>query len=202
VSVRTIMSNLFQDQTSRASSGLTLLPVSVPREFDQALGLDSPARWVRLYWESELNEVCYSDGQRTGIGDTQSWKVFCGHPQVAPLLALYGLESEEGIAHDLLLDRQNHRLYVGESEWVENCLSNPKSLALLAQLDGPSTSFLPSVLGAWPALGSSNLSRFIRRMPINKWLLYGVGIMAISFGFVLLHEFFESILDVLDFWDD
>lgn len=197
------MSMLSQDQTSRASSGLTLLPISVPREFDQALGLDWPARWIQLYWEPQLNQVCYTDGQRTGLGDAQSWEMFCSHPQVAPLLALYNLEAGEGVAHDsLLLDRQNHRLYVGESDWVESCLSNPKSLALLAQLDGPSSSSLPSFLGTWPAWGSSSLGQFARRTTMNKWLLLGGAVVAVSFAVVLLHEIFDSLFDLLEFWDD
>ncbi|PMB48971.1 hypothetical protein CEN40_06275 [Fischerella thermalis CCMEE 5205] len=39
--------------------------------------------------------------------------------------------------HSLLLDRETRKLYVGESEVIESCLTEPPTSALLAALDSP-----------------------------------------------------------------
>ena len=176
-------------------STVQLLPVKLPAQFDQSLGLQPPARWLGLYWEPQLNQMCYTDGETVSTGNAQSWQLFCTHPQIEPILATYQLGNDGGTVQDfLLLDRQSNRLYAGESDVVEDYLSNPASLDLLASLDAPLDNpwQQPQIL----------FKEYIPQVLKHKRRLLFLGLPAIAIGFRLLHEVGDSIFDLLEFWDD
>lgn len=180
------------------SSKFQLLPVIPPVQFESALGIRSSARWLGLYWEPQLNQLCYTDGETVNIGNAHAWQLFCAHPQIQPSLAPYQLgndtdDNNDSVQHYLLLDRQNHRFYIGESALVEDYLKHPETLDLLAQLDTPST--LPHRLNRhfWQ----------VRSLKIkNRWLLFLIGVSIVAIAVILLHEIGEFIFDLLEFWDD
>ena len=171
------------------------LSVTPPAQFESALGIRGSARWVGLYWEPQLNQFCYTDGDVVNTGNAHAWQLFCAHPQIQPLLVSYQFgdqgDHDESARHYLLLDRQNHRLYVGESTLVEDYLKHPETLDLLAQLDEPDS---------W----RHRLTQHLRPLRLrssaikNRWLLFLIGVPAIAIAVIILHEFVELIFDIFD----
>lgn len=170
------------------------LSITPPAQFESALGIRSSARWLGLYWEPQLNQLCYTDGETVDTGNAHAWQLFCAHPQIQPSLVPYQLGNDHDSAqHYLLLDRQNHRFYIGESALVEDYLKHPDTLDLLAQLDTPST--LPHRLNRhfWK----------VRSLKIkNQWLLFLLGVSVVAIAVILLHEVGDFVFDILEFWDD
>ncbi|WAL59856.1 hypothetical protein [Thermocoleostomius sinensis] len=119
----------------------TTLPIhrislTAPYSLDAALAYSGDSRWLGLYWESELNQLCHTDGQSVSTGNSRAWQIFYSHPDIKPLLEVWQLGDEGQPAQNyLLLDRQTRRLYVGESTIVEDCLAQPQLLDLLAELE-------------------------------------------------------------------
>ncbi len=184
-----------ENYVSNFYSTVQRLPIKLPAQFDQSLELQTPARWLGLYWEPQLNQMCYTDGENVGTGNAQSWQLFCTHSQIEPVLAAYQLGNDGGTVQDfLLLDRQSNRLYAGESDLVEDYLRNPASLDLLASLDAPLDSpwQQPQIL----------FKEYIPQVLKNKRRLLFLGLPAIAIGFRLLHEVGDSIFELLEFWDD
>lgn len=123
-------------QTSTPLPVLQPLPITLPARFEQAFGLQTPARWLGLYWEPQLDQACYTDGETVGIGSAQAWHLFCTHPAIKPLLSPYQLgDRGDSAQHYLVLDRQNRQLYVGKVAEVSDYLRHPAALEMLAQLD-------------------------------------------------------------------
>ncbi|MGP1384126.1 MAG: hypothetical protein ACTS2F_11240 [Thainema sp.] len=174
------------------------LSVTPPAQFESALGIRTSARWLGLYWEPQLNQVCYTDGDTVSTGNAHAWQLFCAHPQIQPLLAPYQLgDYDHSAQHALLLDRQNHRFYIGESALVEDYLKHPETLNLLAQLDAPTDA--PVDL---PYRLRERLWNF--RLPNikNRWLLFLIGVPVVAIAVILLHEVGDFIFDLLEFLDD
>lgn len=113
--------------------------VRLPAEFEQAFELyHLEARWLGLYWEPQLSQPCYTDGETVGISNTQSWQLFRTHPDIKSLLLPYRLgDCGNSVQHYLVLDRKNQQLYVGEADVVIECLQHPSALDMLAQLNQP-----------------------------------------------------------------
>jgi len=152
--------------------------------------VESHAGWeLGLYWEPELNQVCYTDGQSLRTGNEKAWQILCTHPEVKPLLQLYhfddgvppavGDRSQSTEYYYLLLDRETRKLYVGEGEVVESCLTEPQTLALLAFLDS-SLAVPMTNNGQKRWLNWSNLQT--RPILISSALLVLLGLPAIGFG--------------------
>ncbi len=193
--------------TSRAASDLfsapKLLPITLPVRFDEALGIQHPARWLGLYWEPELEQVCYTDGDVVGMGNAQAWRIFCAHSQIKPVLDSYRLGNHGDAAqHLLLLDRDRNQLYVGESTLIEDCLSHPASLNLLSGLDAPADQRWLYSLKQRSLKRLQPFKNYFAKGSRDKKLLFLIGVPAIAIGVYLLHEVGESIFDLLEFWDD
>jgi hypothetical protein len=170
-------------QTSTPLPVLQPLPITLPAQFEQAFGLQIPARWVGLYWEPQLNQACYTDGETVGLGSTQAWHLFCTHPAIQPLLSPYQLgDRGDSAQHYLVLDRQNQQLYVGEVAVVNDYLRHPAALELLAQLD---QSHRP-----WQAQ--------LKAAVHKKWPLALAGLLSITLGFGLLHAVGELASEVVE----
>ncbi len=179
-------------------SALQLLPIRLPAQFDQSLGLQPSARWLSLYWEPQLNQVCYSDGETVATGNAQSWQVFCTHPQIEPLLAPYRLgDNGHSSQYALLLDRQEQRLYVGQSDLIDDYLRHPKSLDLLAGLDAPSDESWQQSLRR----GKKQLKQLVKAVKGKRlWFLLGLAIIAIALP--LLHEVGDFIFELPELLHD
>lgn len=96
------------------------LDIPVSSTLETLLEYEGTARWVAFFWEAPHDEVRYTDGQVEGVGDWASWFTFTQHPAVAPLLQTYG--SDE-IQPWLLIDRQQHSLYLGKADAVQQFLA-------------------------------------------------------------------------------
>ena len=176
-------------------SSVQLLPIRLPVEFDQSLGLRNPARWLGLYWEPQLNQVCYTDGETVGTGNAQSWQLFCTHSHIEPILAPYQLGNDgHSSRHALLLDRQSQRLYVGESNLVDDYLRHPESLDLLAELDAPLDRSWYQSMRPW--------RKHLTKASKDKRLLFLLGLPAIIIASRLLHEVGEFIFELPKLWRD
>lgn len=192
------MATLNNTYASDFFSTIDLLPITLPAGFAEALGLHHPGRWLGLYWEAQLDQVCYTDGNTVNTGNAQSWQLFCTHPQVESVLAPYQLGNDGNAAqHFLLLDCQSNRLYVGESALVEDSLNHLESLDLLAALDAPFDS-------AWqqPLRFLRPVERALPKVVKDKNLLFLLGLPAIALGFRLLHEVGEFIFELPELWHD
>lgn len=192
------MTTLNNTYASDFFSTIDLLPIALPAGFDEALGLQHPGRWLGLYWEAQLDQVCYTDGNTVSTGNAQSWQLFCTHPQVESVLAPYQLGNDGAAAqHFLLLDRQSNRLYVGESALVEDSLTHPESLDLLAALDAPLDS-------PWqqPLQFIRPIKQMLPAAVKDKKLLFLLGLPVIAVGFRLLHEVGEFIFELPELWHD
>lgn len=128
------MSN--SDNDSKLIPFIHSLDLMAPYPLETALAYSGISRWIGLYWERELNQFCYSDGQSIGTGNNLAWQLFRTHPQVSCLLTPYQFgDSGQPTQHYLLLNRETRKLYVGEGAIVEAYLQQPQILALLASLD-------------------------------------------------------------------
>lgn len=163
------------------------LAIPLPAQFEQAFGLQTQARWLGLYWEPELAQVCYTDGETVGIGHTQAWQLFRSHPDIKPLLSPYRLgDDSDSAQHYLLLDRQKQQLYVGEATLVSDCLQHPATLEMLAQLHQPQS----RPLGQWPD--------YLKGMIARKWLLALVGVLIVTLGFAGLYGMGEYVYEAVE----
>lgn len=128
------MSN--SDNDSELIPFIHSLDLMAPYPLETALAYSGTSRWLGLYWERELNQFCYSDGQSIGTGNNLAWQLFRTHPQVSCSLAPYQFgDNDQPTEHHLLLDRETRKLYVGEGAIVESYLQQPQILALLAALN-------------------------------------------------------------------
>lgn len=174
-------------QISAPAPILQRLPTPLPAQFEQAFGLQSQARWIGLYWEPQLGQACYTDGETVGLGSAQAWQLFCTHPDVKPLLSSYQLGDQgDSAQHYLVLDRQNQQLYVGEVAVVNDCLRHPAALNMLAQLNQP---YRPSQW-RWP--------KQLRAAVDKKWMLALTGLLTITLGFSLLYVAGEVVYEVVE----
>lgn len=192
------MVNVMDVSDADVLSAPRLLSIELPAWFDEALGIQHPGRWLGIYWEPELEQVCYTDGDTVSMGNAQSWQLFCTHPKVEPVLAPYELGSRDRTAkHFLLLDRENSQLYVAESSVIEDYLQHPDSLNLLAALDAP-----PSRLRFRSLSSLQPLRRKLSRTVRDKRWLFLFGVPAIAIGIYLLDEVADFMFDLIEFWDD
>ena len=87
-----------------------------------AAGYPGTARWVALYLSGD--QAMYYDGDGTGTGDTGLLLAFKRHPLLAPHVAGAHLGSgAEEASEWLLVDRQDHALYLVESHEARRFLA-------------------------------------------------------------------------------
>ncbi len=166
---------------------LQSLSITLPTQFEKAFDLQTPARWIALYWEPQLGQACYTDGETVGLGNAQAWQIFCTHPEIKPCLSPYQLgDGGDSAQHYLVLDRQSQQLYVGEAAVVSDCLRHPAALEMLAQLDQPHR----QPQWQWPTQLRAALHR--------KWLLILAGVVSVALGFGLLYTVGEFAYDVVE----
>lgn len=163
------------------------LSIPLPAQFERALGLETQARWLGLYWEPQLAQVCYTDGETIGIGNPQAWQLFCTHPDIKPLLLPYQLGDDSHAAqHYLLLDRQNQQLYVGEAAVVSDCLQHPTTLEMLAQLHQPQNQPF------------RQRQDYLKAIIARKWSLVLAGVLIVTLGFGTLYTVGEYVYEVVE----
>lgn len=178
------------------------LALKAPFCLEEALGYAGKSRWLGLYWEPELNQVCYTDGQSLGTGNEKVWQLLCTHPEVKPLLQPYHFGDRSQPTehhHSLLLDRETRKLYVGESEVIESCLTQPQTLALLAALDSPTdVPVMDNDQKRW--LNWANVQT--RPIIIGSALLVLLGLPAIGFGAAVILDEKDWVKVELPEWMD
>lgn len=172
-------------EESKLLTSIHSIEFMAPYPLETALAYPGNSRWLGVYWESELNQFCYSDGQLVGTGSNQGWQLFRTHRHVSPLLKQYHFADDgQPAQHYLLLDRKTRRLYVGEGALIEACLKQPPLLALLAAIK------------ANCAVTAENGYQFqlkwgayrTRTMIISSALLLLLGLPAIGFGTAVMAE--------------
>lgn len=177
------------------------LALKAPSCLEEALGYTGKSRWLGLYWEPELNQVCYTDGHSLGMGNEKAWQILCTHPKVKPLFQPYhfGDRSQSTEYCYLLLDRETRKLYLGEGEVVESCLTEPQTLALLAALDSPlAVPMTNNDQKRW--LNWSNLQT--RPIIIGSALLVLLGLPTIGFGAAVILDEKDWVEVELPEWMD
>lgn len=168
-----------------------------PQCLGETMGYLGKSRWLGLYWEPELNQVCYIDGETVNAGNEAAWQLFCTHPEVKSALQPYHLgNDDQPMQHYLLLDRSTRKLYVGESHVVESYLREPQALELLAEmdaLDGGST--LETIQYPW----ISWLNRQSKPVLIGGALLVLLAVPAAGAGAAILIDEMDWIeIEFLD----
>lgn len=177
------MSN--SDNDSELIPFIHSLDLMAPYPLETALAYSGTSRWLGLYWERELNQFCYSDGQSIGTGNNLAWQLFRTHPQVSCSLAPYQFgDNDRPTEHYLLLNRETRKLYVGEGAIVEAYLQQPQILALLAALDANS---------AIPAVPKDDGFRLASKVYRHRSMIVGsllllLGLPAFGIGTVLMIE--------------
>jgi hypothetical protein len=87
--------------------------VPVPPMLAKVIGYTGDARFVSFHWTPYRDEVDYSDGRLSATSNWHPFLVYIHHPAVSPLLRGYDLGSSDSEAkHALILDRENHALYI------------------------------------------------------------------------------------------
>lgn len=163
------------------------LAIPLPAHFERAFGIQTQARWLGLYWEPQLAQACYTDGETVGIGNPQAWQLFCTHPDIKPLLSPYRLGDDSNSArHYLLLDRQNQQLYVGEAAVVSDCLQHPATLEMLAQLHQPQSQPF------------RQRQDYLKAIIARKWLLALAGVLIVTLGFGILYMVGGYVYEVVE----
>src|SRR5919202_1757434 len=103
--------------------GLTPLKVPVPPMLAKAIGYTGNTRYIAFNWTPYGDEAEYFDGRLSATGDCQAFLTYIQHPAVSPLLAEYDLGSSESEAkHALILDREQHEVYIAPVQDAENFL--------------------------------------------------------------------------------
>lgn len=141
------------------SSLVHRLKITAPPGLEKSLGYAEKQRWVAWHWQPDMNEAIAYDGKRFNGANTAAWQVFVHHEGWDSNLQSYQLTHRD--RYWLLLDRTTRNLYIGEADAVQQLLTQPESLGLLARLDKTQQTPLPS---RWAA----NL------------MLVGMGILAIA----------------------
>lgn len=109
------------------------LNITAHPQLEKSLGYQSQRRWVAWYWEPDIEQAFFTDGETIGTAPSLSWQIFIQHPQVNSDLQPYQLQDTD--QNWLLLDRKTRIIYVGDGKLVQNLLEQPESLGLLANLD-------------------------------------------------------------------
>ena len=109
------------------------LNISVHPQLEKSLGYHSNNRWVAWYWEPDIEEAFFTDGQNLGTTSALSWQILLQHPNISSSLQQYFPDPNQ--QYGLLLDRKTRNLYVGEGKLIQNLLEQPDSLNLLACLE-------------------------------------------------------------------
>jgi hypothetical protein len=107
-----------------ADTNLIPLNIPVPPMLAQAIGYNGDARFVSFHWTPYGDEVDYSDGRVTATGIWQAFLAYIQHPAINPYLQDYDLGSSESEAkHALILDQEQHALFVAPVREAEKFLS-------------------------------------------------------------------------------
>ena len=92
---------------------LEQLYVPVPMNLALLLGYQGQSRFVAFYWNQMVNEIAYHDGYDCGVGESERFLAFAGHPNVECELTMdFGLIKWPA-SHWLLLDSKNDTFYTG-----------------------------------------------------------------------------------------
>jgi hypothetical protein len=111
------------NKRGKAVNGLTPLKAPVPPMLATAIGYTGNARFVSFQRILYGNEVEYFDGRMSDIGNAQAYLVYIQHPAVSPFLANYDLGTRDSKAqHSLILDREQHKLFIAPVEEAEQFL--------------------------------------------------------------------------------
>lgn len=103
--------------------GLTKLPAAAPPVLPEVLGYEGEARYIAGYWMPGGDEVIVDDGMLSFTGEWLAWLVYIGHPSVNRVLSAYNLgSSDEEAEHWLLIDRTEHKAYIGPADTVRRFL--------------------------------------------------------------------------------
>jgi hypothetical protein len=88
----------------------------------QAIGYEGQARFIAFYWGSG-DEAYYDDGRSSATGEWEAYLAFVQHPTIEPALRPYHLgDSDSEATHELVLDREERKLYVGTARAVNRFL--------------------------------------------------------------------------------
>jgi hypothetical protein len=125
------------NKRGKAVNGLTPLKAPVPPMLATAIGYTGNARFVSFQRILYGNEVEYFDGRMSDIGNAQAYLVYIQHPAVSPFLAHYDLgTSDRKAQHTLILDREQHKLFIAlveeaelflREQWLESQVKNDQS---------------------------------------------------------------------------
>jgi hypothetical protein len=103
--------------------GLTPLKAPVPPMLSKAIGYKGNARYVAFNWTPAGDETEYFDGRVSATGNWHPFLIYIQHPAVNPHLRDYDLGSSDSEAkHALILDRDEHALYVAPVKEAEQFL--------------------------------------------------------------------------------
>ncbi len=92
---------------------LETLEVLVPPMLAQALGYSGEARFLAIYFDAEIGEARWDDGQRDEDAHYEAWEMFINHAAIAPALANYEIGDPLPARHFLLLDRHRMEFHGG-----------------------------------------------------------------------------------------
>jgi hypothetical protein len=104
---------------------LESLNIPVPPMLVKAIGYKGKERFISFKWTPYGDEVEYSDGRLTAMGNWQAYLAYIQHPAISPLLTGYELGSSENEAkHALILDRVRQKIFVATVKEAEKFLSD------------------------------------------------------------------------------
>ncbi|HAN74013.1 MAG TPA: hypothetical protein DCQ63_06780 [Planktothrix sp. UBA8402] len=149
------------------------LNISIHPQLEKSLGYHSNHRWVAWYWEPDIEEAFFTDGQNLGTTSALSWQILLQHPNISSSLQQYFPDNDQ--QYWLLLDRKTRNLYVGEGKLIQNLLEQPDSLNLLACLETQNQG-LSNIKYQWNQIINSSLL-----LNLLKWIPLTVGV-----GFVTI----------------
>jgi hypothetical protein len=106
---------------------LIKLHVPVPPMLEEALGYTGNGKFVAFYWGAG-DEAYYDDGRSSATGEWDAYLAFVQHPTIEPALRPYHLgDSDSEATHELVLDREERKLYVGAARAVNRFLQRERS---------------------------------------------------------------------------
>jgi hypothetical protein len=149
------------------------LNISVHPQLEKSLGYHSNNRWVAWYWESDIEQAFFTDGQNLGTTSALSWQILLQHPNISSSLQQYFPDPNQ--QYGLLLDRKTRNLYVGEGKLIQNLLDQPDSLNLLACLETENQSFSNIKYQFHQITHSTLLSNLLKWIPLT----IGVGLITV-----------------------
>lgn len=134
--------------------GLTPLDVPVPPMLAQALGYSGTARFVALYWDAEIGEARFDDGQTDEEANYEAWDIFINHAAIAPSLEDYEVGDPYPAKHFVLLDREKIEFHGGGALFIGplEILSETMRPGGVARTETASPAKAPTTEAAWQTI--------------------------------------------------